>query len=76
MSGTPFIEVPGWYINSQAAVIKQLPRPGEIDQDTAEGWDNNQASLKKNLTSCLLPPVLPTRLGGLATINTGTTISI
>lgn len=55
MSGTP--AVPGWYINFQAAVLKQLPRPGEIDQEIAEGWSNNQASLRKNLADCLLPPM-------------------
>ena len=54
MSGTPTI--PGWYINFQAAVLKQLPRPGEIDQQVAEGWESNQASLKNNLAECLLPP--------------------
>ena len=51
-------EVPGWYIEFQAALLRQAPRPGEIDQTTAESWTSNQKSLKKNLTSCLLPPVL------------------
>lgn len=54
MSGTP--TVPGWYINFQAAILKQLPKPGEIDQQVARGWEDNQASLKKNLAECLLPP--------------------
>ena len=53
MSGTP--EIPGWYINFQAAVIKQLPRPGEIDQFTAEGWTKNQEFLKSNLRQRLAP---------------------
>lgn len=58
MSRTPAVpEVPGWYINLQAAVLKQLPRPGEIDQEIAQGWSNNQASLRKNLADCLLPPM-------------------
>ncbi len=57
MSGTPLVEVPGWYINFQAAVIKQLPRPGEIEQEIAEGWEGNQNGLKKVLAEGLLPPV-------------------
>ena len=63
MSGTPSTQVPGWYIHFQAAVIKQLPRPGEIDQFVAEGWDRNQKALKKVLAGCLLPttaPLVPT----------------
>jgi len=54
---TPVVEIPGWYINFQAAVLKQLPRPGEIDQLTAEGWTNNQGALKKGLREYMLPPV-------------------
>lgn len=64
MSGTPLEVVPGWYINFQAAVIKQLPRPGEIEQEIAERWDGNQSGLKKVLAEGLLPtvsePVPPT----------------
>ena len=52
---TAFNEVPGWYIEFQAALLRQAPRPGEIDQMTAEGWMNNQRGLKKNLAKCLLP---------------------
>jgi len=44
----------GWYIEFQAAVLRQLPRPDEIGQTAANGWCNNQASLKKNLAGCLL----------------------
>jgi|GEM_PF-1428870 hypothetical protein len=47
-------EVPGWYIEFQAALLCQAPRPGEIDQTTAEGWTSNQEGLKKNLAGCLL----------------------
>lgn len=52
---TPFEEF-AWYINFQAAVLKQLPRPDEIDQVTALGWERNQKALKKNLAGALLPP--------------------
>ena len=55
MNGTPTVEIPGWYINFLAAVIKQLPRPGQLDQATAEGWEKNQESLKKTLAGSLLP---------------------
>ena len=40
--------VPGWYVEFQTALLRQAPRPGEIDQVTAEGWNNNQKSLKRN----------------------------
>lgn len=53
---TALTEVPGWYIEFQAALLRQAPRPGEIDQVTAEGWTSNQKVLKKNLAGCLLPP--------------------
>ena len=48
--------VPGWYVEFQTALLRQAPRPGEIDQVTAEGWNNNQKSLKKKLADCLVPP--------------------
>ena len=56
MSSTALSEIPGWYIEFQAALLRQAPRPGEIDQVTAEGWAGNQKGLKKNLAGCLLPP--------------------
>lgn len=58
---TALNEVPGWYIEFQAALLRQAPRPGEIDQTVAEGWTSNQKGLKKNLANCLLPqtPVVP-----------------
>ena len=60
-------DFPGWYVEFQTAVLKQLPRPRDIDQTTAEGWTSNQDGLKKNLANCLLPqtsvaPVEPTKL--------------
>lgn len=51
---TALSTVPGWYIEFQAALLRQAPRPGEIDQATAEKWTSNQKGLKKNLTDCLL----------------------
>lgn len=60
MSTALSVEIPGWYIELQTAVLRQLPRPSEINQEIAEGWINNQKGLKKNLASCLLPaPVTP-----------------
>ena len=53
---TALSEIPGWYVEFQAALLRQAPRPGEIDQVTAEGWTSNQKGLKKNLAACLLPP--------------------
>ena len=54
--GSTASEVPGWYIELQAALLRQAPRPGEIDQLTARGWTDNQKGLKKVLADCLLPP--------------------
>ncbi len=53
---TALSEIPGWYVEFQAALLRQAPRPGEIDQVTAEGWTSNQKGLKKKLSGCLLPP--------------------
>ena len=50
-------EVPGWYIEFQANVLRQLPRPGEIDQTTAQGWSQHQKDLKKVLAEILLTEV-------------------
>ena len=54
------LKIPGWYIEFQTALLRQAPRPGEIDQITAEGWVNNQKSLKNKLVGCLLPSSKPT----------------
>ena len=53
-------EVPGWYIELQANVLRQLPRPGEIDATTAMGWNQNQKTLKKVLARVLLPKIQKT----------------
>ncbi|MDE1874813.1 MAG: hypothetical protein KGH68_01975, partial [Patescibacteria group bacterium] len=52
---TALLEIPGWYVEFQAALLRQAPRPGEIDQITAERWTTNQKGLKKNLAECLVP---------------------
>jgi hypothetical protein len=52
MSGTA--SVPGWYIEFQAAVLRQLPRPGEIDQESAQGWSHYQGALKIALAHILV----------------------
>lgn len=48
--------LPDWYVDFQAALLKQAPRPGEIDQITAERWTSNPDSLKNKLNACLVPP--------------------
>ncbi len=60
-NGTPLSdkadEIPGWYINFQAAILKQLPRPGQIDQVTADSWEKDSKSLKEALYETLeFPP--------------------
>lgn len=47
--------IPGWYIEFLANALRQLPRPGELDQVTAEGWSKNQKALKEALARTLLP---------------------
>ncbi len=54
-SRTASSEIPGWYFELQANVLRQLPRPGEIDATTAQGWVENQKALKKVLADALLP---------------------
>lgn len=48
--------IPGWYVEFQAALLRQAPRPLDIDQATAECWIKNQAGLHKILAESLLPP--------------------
>jgi hypothetical protein len=52
MSGTAF---PGWYVEFQAGVLRQLPRPDELGQEVGEKWTNGQGALKKALATVLLP---------------------
>lgn len=49
------LEIPGWYVKFQTAVLEQLPRPGKLNQIMAEGWSRNQDALKKALAEALLP---------------------
>lgn len=46
---------PGWYIELQANVLRQLPRPGEITMKQAEALAKNQGDLKRVLARALLP---------------------
>jgi hypothetical protein len=56
MSETTSIpEIPGWYITFQQDVLGQLPRPGEIDQTTADRWHKDREALKKALERALCP---------------------
>ena len=41
----------------QAAILKQMPRPEEIDQTTADAWCQNQKDLKRVLAEALLPKI-------------------
>ena len=55
MSGTPLTnEIPGWYINFQVAVLKQLPRPDQLEQRVAEAWVDSQQMLKVALLQSLI----------------------
>jgi hypothetical protein len=56
--------IPGWWVEFQAGVLRQLPRPGEITQARAEEWSSNQRNLKKVLSDSLLNEE-PKILGGL-----------
>ncbi len=47
--------IPGYYVEFQANVLRQLPRLGQIDQITIEGWNRNQKALKEALARVLLP---------------------
>ena len=46
----------GSWVEFVASVVRQLPRPEEMDATTCEGWSKNQESLKKTLVDALLPP--------------------
>lgn len=48
-------QVPGWYIEFQASLLRQAPRPEQLDQKTAEEWNKNQKALKELMTQILLP---------------------
>ena len=44
----------GWWVEFSAAILKQMPRPEEIDQTTADAWCQNQKDLKRVLAEALL----------------------
>jgi len=51
----PKVEVPGWYIEFQAALLRQAPRPGEITKEQAMVWtDPQQGALHNTLHQALL----------------------
>jgi hypothetical protein len=54
--GTTSQEFPAWYITFQIAALKNLPRPGEIDEQIALGWSDNGESMKHVLREVLVPP--------------------
>lgn len=58
--GTLSNEFPGWYIQFQADVLLQLPRPDALSKDVADGWHNNRGAMKKALRQTLCPPETPT----------------
>lgn len=62
----------GLYVEFQAAVLRQLPRPGEFPEGVLDGWNRDQASLKRVLAEALLPPVSSPRLKVWKTIKLGT----
>ncbi|MFA6436714.1 MAG: hypothetical protein WC242_01160 [Candidatus Paceibacterota bacterium] len=52
-------EVSGWWVEFLASVIRQLPRPGEIEQATAEAWSKSQGDLNEVLKRALLQGAVP-----------------
>lgn len=59
---------PGWWVEFAANVLRQLPRPGELEQTTAEDWSRNQESLKTKLREVLVAPSSPF-LEGMGTVT-------
>lgn len=55
--GTISTEIPGWYIQFQADVLLQLPRPDELPQSVADRLHDNRGLMKKALRTALCPPV-------------------
>ncbi|MBI4094977.1 MAG: hypothetical protein HY435_02170 [Candidatus Liptonbacteria bacterium] len=53
--GTLSSGVPGWYIQFQADILLQLPRPGEVSEDIALWWHGNRGAMKNALRKALLP---------------------
>ena len=47
----------GLWVEFQAAVLRQLPRPEDAESTVFEGWTKNQDALKSALAMALLPSV-------------------
>jgi hypothetical protein len=47
--------IPGWYVEFQTNVLKNLPRPPLLSQQMAEEWNKNGANLKRSLTDLIIP---------------------
>lgn len=52
--GTPS-EIDGRYIQFQTEVLRQLPRPGLLDEQIIDGWLANRSALKSVLHAAILP---------------------
>lgn len=53
MEGSTPSEAPGWYVEFQASVLRQLPRPEEITPGQARNWRENQDALRSYLRTSL-----------------------
>jgi len=53
---------PGWYVEFQANVLRNLPRPPLLDQSIAENWNINGQKLKKSLSELIIPGDMSFRL--------------
>lgn len=49
-------EFPGWYVEFQTAVLRNLPRPEKIDESFAREWTDNGKALSAVLAGVLVPP--------------------
>jgi hypothetical protein len=56
--GTLSNDFPGWYVTFQTDILSQLPRPGELSEDVADGWHANRESMKRALSEALCPPTV------------------
>lgn len=64
----PEVEFPGWYVEFQTNVLRQLPRPGnkpdQIDKVTAEKLGKDSATMKVLFVKALLPERQPISVPG------------
>jgi predicted Rdx family selenoprotein len=54
---TALVDEFGSYVQFQAAVLRQLPRPHEMDKELRERWMNRQARLRHVLMTALVDEV-------------------